>query len=158
MHHRAVSYLALFRLLVVHLPASTRPGILRERYFDASFVEHGFLRTPDGTFTTIDFPGAFVTEVLAINPAGIIVGDFCNAVTCYHGFVRAPDGTFTVFNANAGIPSGINPAGAITGFALTAIAASCGVPTAPSPRSIRRAPSHLAVRHQPSGRDHGILL
>ena len=78
-------------------------------------MEHGFLRTPDGTFTTIDLPGAFFTEVLAINPAGVIVGDFCNAVTCFQAFVRTPDGTFTVINANAGIPFGINPAGAITG-------------------------------------------
>jgi hypothetical protein len=81
-------------------------------------VEHGFVRTPDGTFTTIDFPGAFSTEVLAINPAGEIVGDFSNAVTFFQGFMRTPDGTFTVINANAGIPSGINPAGAITGGAV----------------------------------------
>ena len=45
------------------------------------------------------------------------MGDFCNAVTCYQGFLRTPDGTFTVINANAGIPQGINPAGAITGGA-----------------------------------------
>ena len=97
-------------------PPSVNPaGDIAGTYFDASFVEHGFLRTRDGTFTTIDFPGAFFTEVLAINPAGVIVGDFCNAVTCFQGFVRTPDGTFTVINANAGIPTGINPAGAITG-------------------------------------------
>ena len=40
-----------------------------------NFVTHGFLRSPDGSFTTVDFPGASVTEVLAINPAGAIVGE-----------------------------------------------------------------------------------
>ncbi len=99
-------------------PPSVNPaGDITGTYFDASFGEHGFLRTPDGTFTTIDFPGAFFTEALAINPAGVIVGDFCNAVTCFQGFLRTPDGTFTVINANAGIPNDINPAGAITGSA-----------------------------------------
>jgi uncharacterized membrane protein len=99
-------------------PPSVNPaGAITGTYFDASFVEHGFLRTRDGTFTTIDLPGAFFTEALAINPAGVIVGDFCNAVTCFQGFLRTPDGTFTVINANAGIAGGINPAGAIIGGA-----------------------------------------
>ena len=81
--------------------------------------QHGFLRTPDGTFKTIDYPGAQYTDVVAINPAGVIVGDFCNDVTCSQGFLRTPDGTFTVINANAGLPTAINLAGAITGFART---------------------------------------
>lgn len=101
-------------------PPSINPaGATAGTYVDSSFVEHGFLRTADGTFTTIDFPGAFFTEALAINPAGEIVGDFCNAITCFQGFLRTRDGTFTVINANAGIPSAINPAGAITGTVLT---------------------------------------
>jgi hypothetical protein len=104
---------------IVGPPPSVNPaGDIAGTYVYPYFVEHGFLRTPDGTFTTIDFPGAFFTEGLAINPAGVIVGDFCNAVTCFQGFLRTPDGTFTVINANAGIPGGINPAGAITGGAL----------------------------------------
>jgi len=64
-------------------------------------VEHGFLRTRDGTFATIDFPGACFTEVFAINPAGVIAGDFCSDVTCYQGFLRTPDGTFTVMQMRA---------------------------------------------------------
>jgi len=101
-------------------PPSINPsGAIAGTYVDPSFVEHGFLRTADGTFTTVDFPGAFFTEVLAINPAGEIVGDFCNAIICFQGFLRTPDGTFTIINANAGIPSAVNPAGAITGTVLT---------------------------------------
>lgn len=79
--------------------------------------QHGFLRTPDGRFRTIDYPGADYTNVVAINPAGVIVGDFCNDVACGQGFLRTPDGTFTVINANAGFPTAINSVGEITGFA-----------------------------------------
>jgi uncharacterized membrane protein len=103
-------------------PPSINPaGEIAGTYFDPNFAgEHGFLRTPDGTLSTIDAPGAFFTEVLAINPAGVIVGDLCDAATCFRGFVRAPDGTFTQIGppgANVEtIPiGGINPSGAVTG-------------------------------------------
>src|SRR5882724_11653601 len=36
---------------------------------DASFVNHGFVRDRDGTFTTFDPPGASGTQPTAINPA-----------------------------------------------------------------------------------------
>jgi hypothetical protein len=100
-------------------PAGTIAGSYASPF--PNFVEHGFLRTADGCFTTIDYPGATFTEALAINPAGVIVGDFCNDVTCYQGFLRTPDGTFTMINANAGIPAAINSAGAITGSVLTEV-------------------------------------
>ena len=101
-------------------PPSINPtGAIAGTYVAPGFVEHGFLRTPDGSFTTIDYPGAFFTEALAINPGGVIAGDFCNKVTCFQGYVRSPDGTFTVIDSKAGIPTAINPAGAITGFVLT---------------------------------------
>ena len=58
-------------------PPSINPvGAIAGIYADSGGVEHGFVRTPDGTFTTIDFPGADYTEALAINRAGVIVGDF----------------------------------------------------------------------------------
>ncbi len=120
-------------------PSITPAGAIAGTYVAPGFVEHGFLRTPDGTFTTIDYPGAFFTEALAINATGVIAGDFCNEVTCFQGYVRTPDGTFTVIDANAGIPTAINPAGAITGFVLTGSAANCVLPTGPSPCSIHRA-------------------
>ena len=98
----------------IFLPGGPPPSINPARaiagtYLDPSFVEHGFLRTPDGSFTTIDVPGAFLTEALAINPAGVIVGDFSNAVTRFQGFLRTADGTFTLIDANAGTPTAMNP-------------------------------------------------
>ena len=71
----------------------------------AGLGEHGFLRADSGAFTTIDVPGALFTEVLDINPSGVIVGDFCNATTCFTGFLRAPDGSFTAI-PTPGAPCG----------------------------------------------------
>lgn len=84
--------------------------------------EHGFLRTKNGVFATIDVPGASFTEVLDINPSGVMVGDFCNQTTCFTGFLRAPDGTVTPIQTpgipcGAGsIPTGITPGGAVVGL------------------------------------------
>jgi len=75
-----------------------------------SFTEHGFLRERNGTLTTIDVPGSTFTEVLAINPAGTLIGDFGN----FQGFLRTPDGTFITTDF-PGFPVCINPAGTTAG-------------------------------------------
>ena len=86
---------------------------------DASGTFHGFLRAPDGTFTTFDPSGSVLTGAFGINPAGIIVGDFFPPdFSVQHGFQRARDGTIIVFDppgSVATIPAAINPAGVITG-------------------------------------------
>jgi probable HAF family extracellular repeat protein len=56
-------------------------------YHDAAGLGHGFLRSEDGEFTTIDHPLAsqvngFGTEARGINAAGVIVGDYCAAPPC----------------------------------------------------------------------------
>jgi predicted membrane protein len=79
--------------------------------FVPSFTEHGFLRERNGTLTTIDFPGSTFTEVLAINPAGTLIGDFGNN---FQGFLRTPDGTFITTDF-PGFPVCINPAGTTAG-------------------------------------------
>jgi hypothetical protein len=97
---------------------------------------HGFLRAPDGTFTTIDIPGSPVS----INPAGAITGNYSDANFLNHSFLRAPDGTITTFDApNAGTGSllqgtfaaSINPAGAITGHYVDVNFATHGFLRAP---------------------------
>jgi hypothetical protein len=40
-----------------------------------------------GTFTTIDFPGATFTNVTGINPGGDIVGGYDSADGVGHGFL-----------------------------------------------------------------------
>jgi uncharacterized membrane protein len=44
---------------------------------DGANERHGFLRTRDGTFITIDPPGSYFTNALGINRRGDIVGRFC---------------------------------------------------------------------------------
>ena len=103
---------------------------------DANNVDHGFLRARDGTFTTFDPPGAIATfspyfpglaENLYITPDGVITGTYRELISGnpdggnYRVFVRTRDGTFTTFDAATypapvwSFPSGITPAGAITG-------------------------------------------
>lgn len=48
---------------------------------------HGFLRSPTGTFTTVDVPGASDTFLTGINNVGQIVGLFRDASGKRHGFV-----------------------------------------------------------------------
>ncbi|MGB7821562.1 MAG: hypothetical protein WBL22_05150, partial [Candidatus Sulfotelmatobacter sp.] len=64
-------------------------------YIDANNVNHGFLRTPDGTFTTFDAldagTGAFQgTTSSSINSEGAITGYYIDASDVYHGFLRNP--------------------------------------------------------------------
>ena len=89
---------------------------------------HGFLRNPNGNFTTFDPPGSTYTYVGSISTNGEIAGVYCSTAACapYHGFIRARDGTYTTFDSPAGSgginpgffgpsPPGINPAGAVAG-------------------------------------------
>lgn len=57
---------------------------------------HGFLLS-GGVFTTIDFPGAAVTEARGIGPGGDIVGTYRlpgEPALNFHGFLRSADGEF----------------------------------------------------------------
>ena len=56
-----------------------------------------------GGITNFDAPGAGTgpgqgTQGLAINPGGVITGDYVDASNVFHGFVRASDSTFTTFD------------------------------------------------------------
>ncbi|MGA2072901.1 MAG: hypothetical protein ABSH52_05290 [Terriglobia bacterium] len=103
-------------------------GVVIGSYEDANYVEHSFLRAPDGTFTTFDPPGAVNGSAPeAINPQGAVTGIYLDASLAPHGFLRAPDGTFTSFDAPGAGPGpcciagtvasdSINPSDAITGY------------------------------------------
>jgi hypothetical protein len=85
-------------------------------------VGHGFLRAPDGAFTTFDAPGGSSTFANSINPAGAIAGyyDVFTTSIVFHGFLRAADGTITTFDAPAALytfasGNSINPEGTISG-------------------------------------------
>ena len=74
---------AAFTLATSINPAGAITGV----YADASFVQHGFLRSRDGDFTSFDPPGSGDTFPTSINAAGVIAGNW-NAA---HGFLRIPD-------------------------------------------------------------------
>jgi hypothetical protein len=82
----------------------------------------GFVRAPDGTFTTFAPPGVGGGGI-AINTAGVVAGNDTDSNSVTHGFVRTADGTIQSFDApGAGtgvyegtLAYGINNKGAITG-------------------------------------------
>ena len=73
---------------------------------------HGFIRTPDGTLTTYEAPGASDTFLDSINAAGDIAGNYYDAGNTSHGFLLSAGGDFIPFDvlgAGAGHPG--NPQG-----------------------------------------------
>jgi hypothetical protein len=95
---------------------------------DANFVSHGFLRSPDGRFTTFQAPGADIkpadaegTNATSINALGAITGYYGDSNGLIHGFLRSPEGKFTTIDVPGGgqtFPIAINLEGAIVGYYL----------------------------------------
>jgi hypothetical protein len=68
-------------------------GTIVGNYLDTSGVNHGFLRTTRGTFTTFDAPGAGTgpgqgTTPFSNNASGAITGFEVDANGVFHGFLR----------------------------------------------------------------------
>ena len=74
-------------------------GAITGFYVDASAVQHGFVRAPNGVITEFDPTGSIFTDPNAIDPTGAITGFYFDANFVGHGFLRAPDGTITSFDA-----------------------------------------------------------
>jgi hypothetical protein len=103
-------------------------GAITGSYLDANNVFHGFLRSPDGHFTTFDAPGAGTapqsfngTAPNAINDSGAITGPYYDANGLSHGFLRSPEGAFITFDvpdstAGTTTPIALNLQGAIVGY------------------------------------------
>jgi hypothetical protein len=106
--------------VVETIPTSMNPsGAITGWYFDGN-IFHGFLRSRQGAFTILDFPGATGTSGASINPAGTITGNYWDASVpaVFHGFVRSPDGVLTSFDPVGSAdtePASINPTGEISG-------------------------------------------
>jgi hypothetical protein len=72
-------------------------GVIVGQFFDANFVSHGFIRSPGGTFTIIDAPGATTTPgnfqgtwAGSVNLLGIVTGQYQDPSGGTHGFVWTP--------------------------------------------------------------------
>jgi hypothetical protein len=101
------------------LPDGTTAG----SFTDASGVSHGFVRSPSGPITTVDFPGAASTFLTGINTLGVLAGTFLDSAGAQHGFVRSPAGTFRQIDVPGADPS--TGAGSEFGTGLgTAVASS----------------------------------
>ena len=68
-------------------------GDISGYYTNADFGVHGFIRHPNGSFESFDFPGAApgTTEVSRMDDDGNIVGTYYDANQVQRGFVRYAD-------------------------------------------------------------------
>jgi hypothetical protein len=94
---------------------------------DATNFDVPFVRDPDGTFHSINFPNFGGGNGQAINLEGAMVGNFLklnedqSVLFHYHGFIRNPNGTLTFFDppssqeTDINGPEAINDFGAVTG-------------------------------------------
>jgi hypothetical protein len=103
-------------------------GTVTGYYLDANNAFHGFVRGPDGRFTSFEAPGADTapndfngTLPNAINDAGDITGVYYDASSVSHGFLRGPEGKMTTFDppgSTATIPIAINLESDVVGYYL----------------------------------------
>ena len=148
-------------------------GAVTGFYLDGGNLAHGFLRTPDRKFTTIDAPSEYVgtgfgqgTYAANINPAGVIAGNTVDSSYAAHTFLLAPGGTFTMatFRARAVEagrahgPGGPNTSalrahfqgGTLTGTMwLTATCGPMPAPSLPSMLPARARPKALSRERMP---------
>lgn len=101
-------------------------GVISGQFVDSSDVFHGFVRTPDGSITTFDVPGAgmgpgqgtFLVFNDGISLSGAVVGGYGDA-NGFKDFIRTPDGAFTTFDPDGSTfpdTAGINSQGVTMGF------------------------------------------
>jgi hypothetical protein len=85
-------------------------GVIAGFVTDSSGLNHGFVRSPEGNFSTFDVPDA-IGDLLynaLINDGGVVAGtwisEFSDECPCdiEAGFQRAPDGTFTAYQGPYG--------------------------------------------------------
>jgi hypothetical protein len=108
-------------------------GAIAGTYIDANSVQHGFLRSPDGKFTTFDAPGAGTGSFqgtgcpsdcpTSLNDWGAITGIYIDANFVYHGYLRSPEGKIVTVDPVGSIftfSDGINDLGSITGYYVDA--------------------------------------
>jgi hypothetical protein len=72
-------------------------GEITGYYLDANGVYHGYLRSPEGTFTIFDAPGADTTPndyngtfPVSINDQGAVTGYYIDSNNVFHGFLLLP--------------------------------------------------------------------
>jgi hypothetical protein len=93
-------------------------GSIAGYYTDASGVQHGYLRSPEGSITTFDFPGSTAPGCpsdcsMGLNNFGAITGYYLDANYRLRGFLRSPAGKLITLDAPGAGTEPINPGGII---------------------------------------------
>ena len=120
-------------------------GAIAGIYSDANSVNHGFLRSREGKFTTFDAPGAGTVAgqgtgcpsdcPVSLNDFGAITGIYIDANFVAHGYLRSPEGkivTVDPVGTTFTFPDGINDLGSITGYYFDANTVFHGFLTIPA--------------------------
>jgi hypothetical protein len=95
--------------------------MMKERLRDLSPTPgrgFGFIRDPEGNFTTIEVPGSIGTGATSIKAGGAVTGSYADSNNVTHGFVRRANGTFISFDPPGSIVTAalsLNSRGAVTG-------------------------------------------
>jgi probable HAF family extracellular repeat protein len=93
-------------------------------YFFTGTTPHGFRRNPDGSFITLNVPGASTTQPEGINDSGQIVGSYEDIEGGLHAFIWSPgtsenpNGSFRTIDITGSlftVATGINNAGQVIG-------------------------------------------
>jgi probable HAF family extracellular repeat protein len=101
-------------------------------YTDAQDIDHSFLYS-GGSFQEIVVPGCISNAAFGINNKGVVVG-MCRTATDTKGYVDDHgEFTFLSFMGSETGPHGINDAGQIVGFSLTAFDTAIGFLATPQP-------------------------
>jgi len=112
-------------------------GAIAEAFEDSSSVYHGFLRAPDGSFTTFDAPGAGTganqgTCAWSLNLHGTTAGTYIDGNNVTHGFVRSRDNEIAQFDPPDSVltypceETCLGPDGTVIGFYNVANGTSYG--------------------------------
>jgi hypothetical protein len=83
------------------------------------FINRGYVRDPEGNYTTFDPPGSISTIALSINAGGAITGYYYESNLVLHGFVREPNERITSFDPPDSTSTkavSINATGTIAGY------------------------------------------
>jgi hypothetical protein len=147
-------------------------GAIVGAYLEApGYVDHGYVRAPDGTITVFDAPGAGTgsfqgTLPEGINSEGAIVGNYVDSGGVNHGFLRAAYGRIITFDFPGAaqisglgtIPEDINSGGEIAGFYFDADSVGHGFVLTPNGKFIRfDAPDAVGGTFPATNNDAGAI-
>src|SRR5208283_3485481 len=62
-------------------------GVIAGQWVDEGGTAHGYLRAPDGAFTSFDPPDSIYTLVEGLNLEGATTGTYYDASVIQHGFI-----------------------------------------------------------------------